>query len=92
MIIRREQEAGRLTGLFLVLVQTTVPQESSISNGYKMDKVRWCVTSTQEHKKCENLKSMVSKFLCVLRNDTAACINAIKVKLTSPTTYSAAVS
>uniref|UniRef100_A0A3B3SKL7 Serotransferrin n=1 Tax=Paramormyrops kingsleyae TaxID=1676925 RepID=A0A3B3SKL7_9TELE len=46
---------------------------------YKMDKVRWCVTSSQEHKKCENMKSMVSKFLCVLRNDTAACINAIKV-------------
>ncbi|XP_048836342.1 serotransferrin-1-like isoform X2 [Brienomyrus brachyistius] len=67
------------TLLLGILVQTIVPHESGVSNGYKMDKIRWCVTSTQEHKKCENLKSMVSKFLCVLRNDTAACINAIKV-------------
>ncbi|XP_023678174.1 serotransferrin-1-like [Paramormyrops kingsleyae] len=67
------------TLLLGILVQTIVPHESSISNRYKMDKVRWCVTSSQEHKKCENMKSMVSKFLCVLRNDTAACINAIKV-------------
>ncbi|XP_029308597.1 LOW QUALITY PROTEIN: transferrin-a [Cottoperca gobio] len=42
------------------------------------DKVRWCVISSIEHKKCVDLAAKAPGFSCVMKDNTINCIIAIK--------------
>ncbi|KAI1893868.1 hypothetical protein AGOR_G00128090 [Albula goreensis] len=60
--------------------------------------VRWCTTSEQEKKKCDDLALQVDDFKCVQREDTEECLQAIKenqadaITLDGGDIYNAAVS
>uniref|UniRef100_A0A8C9TYZ7 Serotransferrin n=1 Tax=Scleropages formosus TaxID=113540 RepID=A0A8C9TYZ7_SCLFO len=41
-------------------------------------KVKWCLKSEQEKKKCDDLAAKVPRFTCVLRHGSEECIKAIK--------------
>nr|AEZ51816.1 transferrin [Lates calcarifer] len=42
------------------------------------EKVRWCVKSEQEHRKCQDLVAQAPVFSCVKKDNTIDCIIAIK--------------
>ncbi|WP_289465478.1 hypothetical protein, partial [Klebsiella pneumoniae] len=42
------------------------------------EKVRWCVTSDQESRKCSDLATAAPAFSCVRKENTIDCITAIK--------------